>query len=122
MPDNILLYIGAALPILWGAAHLFPTANIVKGFGDISADNKNIITMEWIIEGVALIFIGVITFGVTVIEEAGKVSDFIYLVSASILVVLALISLFTGFKVKFILFKVCPFLFTVSALLIFFGR
>ena len=48
MPNQILLYIGAALPFLWGISHLFPTASVVKGFGNISADNKNIITMEYI--------------------------------------------------------------------------
>ena len=48
MPNAVLLYIGAILSFLWGVAHLFPTANVVKGFGEISKDNKNIIAMEWI--------------------------------------------------------------------------
>ena len=74
MPDQLLLYIGAAIPFFWGTSHLFPTANVVKGFEDISIDNKNIITMEWIIEGVALIFIGTIVAGVTFIGEENKVS------------------------------------------------
>ena len=43
---------------LWGIAHLFATRAVVKGFGEISKDNKKIITMEWIVEGVSLIFIG----------------------------------------------------------------
>ena len=60
MPNAVLLYIGAILSFLWGVAHLFPTANVVKGFGEISKDNKNIIAMEWINEGVMLIFIGFI--------------------------------------------------------------
>jgi hypothetical protein len=33
---------------------------MIRDFDEISADNKNIITMEWIIEGIALIFIGVL--------------------------------------------------------------
>ena len=56
--SQILIYIGAALPFLWGVSHLFPTKSIIRGFGDISSDNRKIIAMEWIIEGVALIFIG----------------------------------------------------------------
>ena len=121
MPNQLLLYIGAAITLLWGVAHLFPTASVVKGFGDITADNKNIITMEWIIEGVALIFIGVIVAGVTFIGADNSVSEFIYLASAAVLIVLAVVSLFTGFKVNFLPFKRCPFLFTLSAVLILLG-
>ena len=57
MNAELLIFIGSALPLLWGVSHLFPTKNVVQDFGDISADNKNIIAMEWITEGVALIFI-----------------------------------------------------------------
>ena len=121
MPDQLLLYIGATITFLWGVAHLFPTASIVKGFGEITADNKNIITMEWIIEGVALIFIGVVVAGVPFIGADNNVSAFIYLASSSLLIVLAIISLFTGFKVNFFPFKLCPVLFTLSAILIFLG-
>jgi hypothetical protein len=122
MPNQLLLYIGAAITLLWGVAHLFPTASVVKGFGDITADNKNIITMEWIIEGVALIFIGVIVAGVTIIDPTNNVSVFVYFASSAVLIVLAVVSLFTGFKVNFLPFKLCPFLFTLSAILIFLGH
>jgi hypothetical protein len=121
MPNQIILYIGAAITFLWGVAHLFPTASVVKGFGDITTDNKNIITMEWIIEGIALIYIGVIVAGVTFIGGNNKVSEFIYIASAIVLIILAVVSLFTGFKVNFLPYKLCPFLFALSALLIFLG-
>ena len=121
MPNQILLYIGAALPFFWGVAHLFPTASVVKGFGDISTDNKNIITMEWIIEGVALIFIGFIVAGVTFIGADNNITEFVYITSAAELIVLAVVSIFTGYRVNFFPFKLCPFLFTLSAVLIFIG-
>jgi hypothetical protein len=60
MVDLIILYLGAALTALWGIAHLFPTKSVVEGFGDISIDNKRIITMEWIVEGVSLFFMGLL--------------------------------------------------------------
>ena len=41
--NEILLYIGSAIIILWGIAHLIPTRAIVDGFGDISEENKKII-------------------------------------------------------------------------------
>ncbi len=121
MINQILIYIGGAVTLVWGIAHLYPTKSIVKGFGEISADNKHIITMEWIIESAALIFIGFIVIGVTIIKPSGIISTFIYLSSISILLVLAIISFFTGYKVKFIAFKLCPYLFSFSAVLIFLG-
>jgi len=121
MSNQILFYIGSVITIGWGIAHLFPTKSVVKGFGEISADNKNIITMEWIIEGVALIFIGLVVAGVTIMESNNNVSVFIYISSAITLIVLAIISVFTGYKVNFLPFKLCPFLFSASAILILLG-
>ena len=121
MTGQILIIMGAAITIVWGVAHLFPTKSVVKGFGDITADNKNIIAMEWIVEGVSLIFIGIIVLGVCFIDATSNVAAFVYLASAGILIVLAIVSLFTGFNVNFLPFKLCPVLFTASAILIFVG-
>lgn len=121
MLNTILFYSAAAITFLWGTAHLFPTKNVVKGFGDISEDNKNIITMEWIIEGVSLIFTGIIVAGITIIGEVSNVAAFVYVSSSGFLIVLAVISLFTGFNVKFLPFKLCPVLFALSAVLILTG-
>lgn len=121
MLDLILLYLGSGFTVLWGVAHLFPTKSVVRGFGEISIDNKRIITMEWIIEGFALIFIGVLVTTVTVIDPSNVVSIAVYLISVIMLLVMALLSLFTGFKVSFLPFKLCPFIFTSSAVLILIG-
>ena len=117
----LLLYLGAAFTALWGVAHLFPTKSVVKGFGEISIDNQRIITMEWIVEGISLIFIGTLVGVVTYIEPVSVVSKAVYVVSAIGLIVLAVVSLLTGFKVRFLPFKLCPFIFTASALLILIG-
>ena len=119
--DLILLYLGSGLTVLWGVAHLFPTKSVVQGFGEISIDNKRIITMEWITEGLALIFIGVLVATVTVIDPSNVVSTAVYFVSVVMLLAMALLSLFTGFKVSFLPFKLCPFIFTASAVLIMIG-
>lgn len=121
MTNLVLLYLGAALTGLWGIAHLFPTRSVVKGFGAISLDNQRIITMEWIVEGVSLIFIGMLVALVTIIDPASTVSKAVYLLSAVGLFVLASVSLFTGFRVNFLPYKLCPFIFSASALLILFG-
>jgi hypothetical protein len=119
--QSILLYVGGALTALWGITHLFPTKSIVAGFGDISDDNRHIITMEWIVEGVSLIFIGVLVALVTAVDPNTAVSDSVYISSAICLLVLAAVSLFTGFKVAFLPFKLCPVIFAVSAVLILVG-
>ena len=122
MLNELLLYLGSALPLLWGAAHLFATKSVVKGFGDISLDNRRIITMEWIVEGVALIFIGVLTASVTYADRASVVSTVVYWLSFGVLNMLSVVSLFTGFRVSFVLFKLCPFIFNTSSILIMLGR
>jgi hypothetical protein len=119
--SHIFLYCGAAIAALWGIVHLFPTRSIVKGFGYIGADNRRIITMEWIVEGVTLIFMGLFVTVVTVIDPSGPVSKAVYILTAAGLITLATVSLFTGFKVDFTPFKLCPFLFTASAALIVVG-
>lgn len=121
MVNQILLYIGSALPLFWGAAHLFPTRSVVRGFGNISLENRRIITMEWIIEGVSLIFIGAIVASVTYIDHTSAISRAIYWICFIMLNTLSGISLFTGFKVSFLPFKLCPLIFTTSSILILLG-
>lgn len=118
MADLILLYLGAGLTVLWGIAHLFPTRSIVRDFGDINTDNKRIITMEWIAEGIALIFIGVLVAAVTFIDPYLHVSRAVYIISCLGLSALTIVSLLTGFKINFLPFRLCPLIFTISLILI----
>jgi hypothetical protein len=122
LANIILVLIGAILTMLWGITHLFPTKNVVRDFGEISEDNKNIITMEWIIEGISLIFIGLLVLLISLLGGIGnEVVIYVNVISSIMLFSLALVSLFTGFKVKFIVFKLCPVIFTSSGLLILLG-
>ena len=121
MINQIMLYTGSAFILFWGVAHLVPTRSVVSGFGEISADNKRIITMEWIIEGVALIFLGSIIAIVTAFDHTSSISLAVYISTAVVLVVLALVSLLTGFKISFLPFKLCPLIFITSAVLIVLG-
>lgn len=121
MLSQILLMAGASTTFIWGIAHLFPTKAVVRGFGDISQDNKYIITMEWVVEGVALVFMGVLVAGVTLIDKSSPVSSYVYIISIAMLFTLAIISLFSGFKVNFLPFKLCPIIFTLSSILIILG-
>lgn len=121
MSGSMWIYAASILLISWGFAHLFPTRKVIIGFGDVSADNKRVIQMEWINEGVALVFIGVLVAVVTFLDRTSKISRVVYWTSFCVLNVLSTISLFTGFRNSFIMFKLCPFIFTGSSVLIMVG-
>lgn len=118
---KILFYISGILTLLWGIAHLFPTAGIVRGFGDISPDNKLIITMEWLVEGFTLIFLGILTLIVTKTETRSKLAKNVFILITGMLFSMAVLSVFTGFRVGFLPFKLCPVIFSLSAILIIAG-
>jgi len=122
MVNQVLLYAGSALVLLWGIAHLFPTRSVVRDFGDISLDNKRIISMEWIIEGVSLIFIGATIIAATFIDRTALVSKTMYWLCFIVLNVLSVVSLMTGFKIRFLPFKLCPVIFTTASILILLGN
>lgn len=115
MIQQILLYFGAGLPFVWGVSHLIPTKSVVSGFGDITPDNQHIITMEWIVEGLSLIFIGTLVAVITWIDPFSKISVAVYILTAVFLVLFALVSFATGFRVHFFMFKLCPVIFGTSA-------
>ena len=115
------LYLAAALTAIWGVSHLFATKGVVAGFGDITADNRRIIAMEWIVEGVALVSIAAFVLGTTLIDAQNEVSTYVYAVAVGSLVVLAVVSIFTGFRIAFLPFRLCPFILGGSAALIAWG-
>jgi hypothetical protein len=118
---TILLYTGAALPLVWGIAHLIPARSVIHGFGPISEDSRRIIVMEWIGEGLTLIFLGCLVFCVTWIDSTHAVSRIVYWLAFFMLNSMSIVSLFTGFRVGFLPFKLCPLIFTSSSILILLG-
>jgi hypothetical protein len=122
MTNEVLLYTGSAVSIVWGIAHLAPTKSVVKGFGDISADNRRIITMEWLAEGFALIFIGLLVLLITALYGySNAVSILVYRISAGILFVMAVLTALTGARTTIIPIKICPFVKISVAILFILG-
>ncbi len=122
MLNDILLYIGSGIIIVWGIAHIAPTKGVVASFGDISADNLLIITMEWIAEGLTLCFIGVLVLLTTLLGWSQEyVSIIVYRASAVMLVVLALLSQMTGARTAILPMRLCPYVKTAVAVLFFLG-
>jgi len=77
--------------------------------------------MEWIVEGATLIFLGLLIAMVTFIDPNTFMASIVLVCVMAMLLALAVISFFTGFKVDFLPFKICPFIFTTSAVMILLG-
>jgi hypothetical protein len=122
MINSVLLFTGSITVIIWGIAHLFPTKSVVKGFGDISDDNKNILRMEWVTEGFSLIFTGTLLLTVTITGDNENItSGIVYIISSVFLFSMAVLSFLTGYKVNFLPYKLCPLIFSISGILILIG-
>jgi hypothetical protein len=122
MIHSILFYIAGVCLAIWGIAHLFPTLSVVRGFGTISDDNKRIVYMEWITEGLTLLFMGVLVFLLTFFGDSGStLQKALFTAIIVMLIMMSVLSLFTGFKIKFLPFKLCPVIFTGSAILLLSG-
>jgi hypothetical protein len=122
MINEVLIYTGAAVIMLWGIAHIIPTKQIVKGFGAIAEDNKKILTMEVIAEGLTLIFLGVLPILVTAIGDSSNLTaQIIYVTSGVLLLVMAILTLATGARTPTIWYRICPVVKTVVAVLYIFG-
>jgi len=122
MINDILLYIGSILITLWGIAHIIPTKSVVNGFGPISEDNKRIITMEWVAEGLTLCFIGLLVLFITILGGSqNPASIIVYRISALMLIVMAGWTLLTGARTSIVPIKICPLVKTAVAILFFLG-
>ena len=122
MINDILLYVGSGVITLWGISHIVPVKGVVEGFGPISVDNRRIITMEWVAEGLALCFIGLLVLVVTLLGGSGSpVSIIVYRASAVMLLVMAGWTAMTGARTSIVPIKICPFVKGTVAVLFFLG-
>ena len=122
MAQSIFLYTGSILILLWGIAHLSALKPVVKGFGELSRDNRLILTMEWLVEGLIFCFIGVLVLLITALTGSQQTTNkIVYLSSAAILLIFSVLSLFTGARTKEIPFKICPVIKTITAILFIIG-
>jgi hypothetical protein len=120
--NETLLYIGSIVIILWGIAHIIPTKAIVNGFGEISEDNRKVLTMELIAEGLTLIFLGVLPLLVTLLVGVqDRTNGIVYLACAVMLLVMAVLTAMTGGRTSTIWYKLCPAIKTVVAVLFILG-
>ena len=114
-----LMIFGGALALFWGAAHIFPTRSVVAGFGELSSDNRRVLIMEWIAEGLTLIFLGVLVLLVcpsVAVEHSARLA---VRACAAMLVALAILSAATGARTSNLPMRLCPLVkLTAAGLLI----
>lgn len=118
MPEA-LAYVAAGIVFLWGVSHIIPTRQVVAGFGDISRDNRFIITMEWVAEGLSFVFAAALITAVTwsnVTSDAAR--DLVYWVTVGFLMTIGTWTAMTGARTRVIWFKMCPVVMTVSSALL----
>jgi len=119
---DVLLLTGSIVILIWGAAHIAPTRSVVKGFGAISEDNKRIITMEWIAEGLALCFIGVLVLAITFFDGSNDpISRNVIRLSAAMLIIMAVLTQLTGARTPIVAIKLCPVVKTAVAIIFILG-
>ena len=120
--STFMLLTGSLVIIGWGFAHLSATRAVLKGFGEITTDNRLLVLMEWLAEGLTLCFLGLLVLTMTIL--GGKMNPFAALVcrlSSLMLLTLAGLSLLTGAKSSLIPLKISPWAKTAGALLILLG-
>jgi hypothetical protein len=122
-----LLYAAAVLVAGWGVAHLLPTRAVLAGFGPISADNRRVLTMEWVAEGLTMIFVGVLVAAVTAVDAVAgagardSVAVVVYRASAGLLAAIAVLTALTGARTPVAWFKACPLVMATGIVLLLTG-
>jgi hypothetical protein len=121
MLSTVLLTVGSVVPVLWGAAHIFPTKSIVAGFGQLSPDNKRILTMEWVAEGLTLIFAGALPGLALLRGDAACAVGFVVPAAAVMLLIMAGWSALTGARTSILPMRLCPVVKTIAAVCLIVG-
>ena len=117
----MLGYLAWAMLIGWGTAHLAPTRAVAASSGEITPDNRQILIMEWIAEGITHISLGTLIVLITAIEGVSNpATQLVYRVVAAVLLALALAALTaaTGSHTPLIWFRICPFVLSGAAALL----
>ena len=115
--NDILLFGAAAFLAVWGVAHLVKTRDVVSGFGLTTVDDRRVVTMEWIGEGLTVVFLaGLIT--TVALAGLGTTGRAVLWLSVVMLNVMSAVSLATGFRVDVIAYRLCPVIFTGTSLLV----
>lgn len=118
--SETLIYVGSAVIFLWGVGHLAASKSVIARFSSESTDNYRVITMEWIAEGMALCFVGAVAALATFVGGAG--AGAVVWACMVMLVLMAILSLFTGAQTSIMPMRICPFIKLSAATLYLLGN
>jgi len=122
MINSILLYTGSAIIFGWGIAHLIPTKAVISGLGQITEDNRRLLFMGWIAEGLTLCFIGILVFLITLLGKPEiAAAKIVYRASYIMLALLAALTSNTVARTNILPMKICPFVKMTAAVLFLLG-
>jgi hypothetical protein len=107
--DHALVATAAGVVALWGVSHLIPTRQVVTGFGEISVDNKRVLIMEWVAEGLTMLFAGALVAIVTLMAGPNDgTSIAVYAATSVLLAGIAVLTTLTAARTPVVWFKACP--------------
>jgi hypothetical protein len=106
----MFLYLGCAIIILWGLTHLRPTGG------------ESLNRQDRLLQGALPVVIGLVVLAAALLEGLGSdLCSFITWVAAGLLVVMAVVGLFTSTKTKAVSARVYPAVMTLAAVLFLLG-
>jgi hypothetical protein len=92
---DTLAYLAAILTGLWGVAHVIPTAQVLAGFQPTSRDNRLVITQEWLAEALTMWGLAILVI-VTTAATTHASTNWVYPITAALLVAIAMLTALTG--------------------------
>ena len=113
---DVFALIAAGIVFLWGVSHIVPTKQVVAGFGNITQDNRRIITMEWVAEGLSFVFVAALILAVTWSSSTLEAAeDLVFRVGSAFLITIGAWTAMTGARTGVIWFKACPVVMSISS-------
>jgi hypothetical protein len=113
---DALVYIGGAVLVAWGAAHVIATRSVLSLYGELSTDNRRVWVMEWVAEGFTHIFVGLLLVILTALEGAAAPgSAVVYRSCAAFELVLVGWTAATGARTPYVWYRICLIVLSVVA-------
>lgn len=104
-----LAYLGSILLVIWSIVHLLPTRAVVQEFGHMDSDNVRQVIMGWLIEGLTLMFIGIMVLLLLIFKEPDNGATLMIMkITSGYLLVLAFVSYLVGNRTNLLPLKASP--------------
>ncbi|MBP7547278.1 MAG: hypothetical protein KA754_04955 [Corallincola sp.] len=107
--NQTLAYLGSFLLIIWSIIHLVPTRAVLREFGPLDSDNSRQVIMGWLVEGLTLMFVGVMVLLLLIFKEPDNGATFMVIrIVSAYLLILAFVSYLVGNRTNLLPLKASP--------------